>query len=262
MKRPFIGSVWDPAYLNVSRSEQRDRATGKASITRESEVDAEEAEQIVVISVDDNGNTKRTLMDNTTIESEEGEARKPASKFQPIYITDDEFKEWLPTIQRSELAKENGISNILPKAYYKNARYILENVVLPLRAQYPDLKINSWYRCEKLNAALYKKNNPNISDEAASKFSHHMTGAAVDLSSDSLGNAELFFECGNEFRFRELIWEYGDEKSPAWVHYACYPDGRMSQPDFVKVIGTSLPRDMSVAQFKSILREEVRYDVG
>lgn len=67
-----------------------------------------------------------------------------------------------------------GIENILPPSLYRNCVNILETVIAPLRARFPDLSITSWYRCPELNKAV-----------GGAPASSHMTGEGVDLYSPS-----------------------------------------------------------------------------
>ena len=71
------------------------------------------------------------------------------------------------------------------------------------------IKINSFYRCEELNRAI-----------GGSSRSQHCEGRAIDLD-DTFGyktNAEMFEYIRRNLSFDQLIWEFGDDKNPAWVH--------------------------------------------
>ena len=51
-------------------------------------------------------------------------------------------------------------------------------------------------------------------------ISDHLT-AALDLDCDVFGgktNAELFHYIKERLEFKQLIWEFGDEYTPNWVH--------------------------------------------
>jgi hypothetical protein len=87
---------------------------------------------------------------------------------------------------------------------------IAANVFEPLREYVGGpIKINSMFRCEDLNRAI-----------GGSSRSQHCQGRAIDLD-DTFGhktNAEMFNYIKNNLNFDQLIWEFGDNKNPAWIH--------------------------------------------
>lgn len=87
---------------------------------------------------------------------------------------------------------------------------IAHNVFEPLRKYVGGpIKINSFFRCEELNKAI-----------GGSKRSQHCEGRAIDLD-DTFGhktNAEMFEYVRKNLSFDQLIWEFGDDNNPAWVH--------------------------------------------
>jgi hypothetical protein len=71
------------------------------------------------------------------------------------------------------------------------------------------IKITSFYRSEKLNKAI-----------GGSSRSQHCQGRAIDLD-DTFGhktNAEMFNYIKENLSFDKMIWEFGDDDNPAWVH--------------------------------------------
>jgi hypothetical protein len=54
------------------------------------------------------------------------------------------------------------------------------------------------------------------------KNSQHATGQAIDLDCDGDGtpitNNAVFYWIFNNVEFTQLIWEFGNDVSPAWVH--------------------------------------------
>jgi hypothetical protein len=64
------------------------------------------------------------------------------------------------------------------------------------------------YRCGELCEAI-----------GSSKNSQHTKGQAIDMS--SLGektNGELFEWIKENLDFDQLIWEFGNDESPKWIH--------------------------------------------
>ena len=71
------------------------------------------------------------------------------------------------------------------------------------------IKINSFFRCEQLNRAI-----------GGSSRSQHCDGRAIDLD-DTFGhktNAEMFQYVKDNLNFDQMIWEFGDDNNPNWVH--------------------------------------------
>jgi len=71
------------------------------------------------------------------------------------------------------------------------------------------IKINSFFRGEPVNTAI-----------GGSKTSHHMKGQALDLD-DTFGyktNAEMYHYIKDNLDFDQLIWEFGDDENPNWIH--------------------------------------------
>lgn len=76
------------------------------------------------------------------------------------------------------------------------------------------LKVTSGYRGPELN----KRIGGSLSSDHT--ISDHLT-AALDLDCDVFGgktNAELFHYIKDKLEFKQLIWEFGDEYNPNWVH--------------------------------------------
>ena len=87
---------------------------------------------------------------------------------------------------------------------------IAENIFEPLRTHVGGpIKINSFYRSPELNTAI-----------GGSKTSQHCKGQAMDID-DTFGkatNAEMFRWIRENLNFDQMIWEFGDDDNPNWVH--------------------------------------------
>ncbi len=60
-----------------------------------------------------------------------------------------------------------------------------------------------------------------------SKNSQHTKGQAIDMDADVFGvvtNREIFDFILHNLEFDQLIWEFGNEENPGWVH-ASYVKG-------------------------------------
>ena len=87
---------------------------------------------------------------------------------------------------------------------------LADNLFEPLRKWVGGpIKINSFYRSPELNTAI-----------GGSTSSQHCQGRAVDLD-DTFGhktNAQMFYYIKDNLDFDQIIWEYGDDLNPDWVH--------------------------------------------
>ena len=92
-----------------------------------------------------------------------------------------------------------------------NFMEILANEVFePLRGYVGGpIKINSFYRSPELNKAI-----------GGSITSQHCKGQAMDID-DTFGhmtNAQMYYWIKDNLDFDQMIWEFGDDDNPNWVH--------------------------------------------
>ena len=103
-----------------------------------------------------------------------------------------------------------GIENKPNKEQLNNMKLIAEKVFEPLRSYVGGpIKINSFFRSPKLNKAI-----------GGSTKSQHCQGQAIDLD-DTFGrctNAEMYRFIKKHLDFDQMIWEFGDDDNPDWVH--------------------------------------------
>ncbi len=111
---------------------------------------------------------------------------------------------------KSNTAMRLNIDNT-PGAYeITNMNGIAHNIFEPLREWVGGpIKINSFFRCVELNKAI-----------GGSSKSQHCQGRALDID-DTYGhktNAEMYEWIKENLDFDQMIWEFGTEKNPDWVH--------------------------------------------
>ena len=117
-------------------------------------------------------------------------------------------------------ATRRGIDNVPNDEQLANMELIAEKVFEPLRKYVcGPIKINSFFRCPKLNKAI-----------GGSKTSQHCKGLAIDID-DTFGvvaNSDMYNYIKNNLDFDQLIWEFGDDDNPNWVHvsYVSKEDNR------------------------------------
>ena len=120
---------------------------------------------------------------------------------------------------RSQTAKRLGIKNEPHDEFVvKNLKAIAEHVFQPLREAFGcPIYVSSGYRHPDLNRAI-----------GGAKRSQHMEGRALDLDADVFGrctNAQIFHYIKDNLEFDQLVWEFGDEDNPDWVHVSYVLDG-------------------------------------
>jgi len=120
----------------------------------------------------------------------------------------------------SNTATRRGIDNTPNDEQLANMELIADNVFEPLRTYVGGpIKINSFFRCPELNTAI-----------GGSSKSQHCKGQAIDID-DTFGrmtNAEMFHWIKEYLEFDQMIWEFGDDDNPNWVHisYVSLEDNR------------------------------------
>lgn len=128
---------------------------------------------------------------------------------------------------RSVTAMRLGIDNTPNEYQLQNMELIAKNVFEPLRkAVGGPIKINSFMRVEKLNQAI-----------GGSSRSQHCQGRAMDLD-DTYGhwtNAEMYHYIKNNLDFDQIIWEFGTDENPDWVHVS-YVDADSNRKRCLKAI--------------------------
>lgn len=121
------------------------------------------------------------------------------------YLTDKEIC-YSRTAIRNNI--DNGMTSIM---HISNARLLCHNIYDPLCDHFKfKIPFSSFYRSVNLNRVI-----------KGAKGSQHMTGQAIDLDpncQNGLCNSKLFNYIRANMNFDQLIWEFGDDREPAWVH--------------------------------------------
>jgi len=109
----------------------------------------------------------------------------------------------------SSTATRKGISNVPNPDQLEAMQLVAEKVFEPLRVHFDKpIRINSFFRCSALNVAV-----------GGSGSSQHCKGEAIDMdATKGVTNAQLFNYIKDNLEFDQLIWEYGTDKEPDWVH--------------------------------------------
>jgi len=110
----------------------------------------------------------------------------------------------LKEFQASGLATLRNLNNEMSESQIASAKLLCENVFEPLRLYLnTPIKISSGFRSVQLNKMI-----------GGSATSQHTKGEAMDLQI----NAKGFNFIKDKLEFDQLIWEFGNDEQPSWVH--------------------------------------------
>ena len=107
-------------------------------------------------------------------------------------------------------AIRKGINNEPNKKQLSNMKLIAEKIFEPLRSYVGGpIKINSFFRCPDLNKSI-----------GGSSKSQHCHGQAIDIDDTygKMSNSDMYEWIKENLDFDQMIWEFGDDDNPAWVH--------------------------------------------
>jgi len=116
----------------------------------------------------------------------------------------------------SDTAIRLNINNEPSDYEISNMVNLANNIFEPLRKFVGGaIKITSMFRCNELNVAI-----------GGAKRSQHREGRAMDID-DTFGhktNAEMFNFIRENLNFDQLVWEFGTDENPNWVHVSYVSD--------------------------------------
>ena len=124
----------------------------------------------------------------------------------------------LAEVTRSETAKRKGISNMPTPEHIENFKLLAEKVFQPIREHFgKPIHISSGYRSKALNSAI-----------GGALSSQHCSGEAIDIDMDGtdITNAQVFNYIKDNLEFDQLIWEFGTDTNPDWVHVSYESTGK------------------------------------
>ena len=116
----------------------------------------------------------------------------------------------LAEVTRSETAKRKGISNMPTPEHIENFKKLAANIFQPIREHFgKPILISSGYRSAELNKAI-----------GGSLSSQHSSGEAIDIDMDGtdITNKQIFDYIKDNLTFDQMIWEFGTDANPDWVH--------------------------------------------
>jgi hypothetical protein len=118
----------------------------------------------------------------------------------------------------SSEAKRKGINNMPSEDILSNMKKLAINIFQPIREYFNQpIHISSGYRCVALNKAI-----------GGASSSQHCSGEAMDIDMDgtTISNAQVFDWIKHNLVFDQLIWEFGTDANPDWVHVSYESTGK------------------------------------
>jgi hypothetical protein len=118
----------------------------------------------------------------------------------------------IKSLYKSNTAINLGIDNTPDATSMSNLNTLYNSVLRPILDTFSGkVYISSGYRSKALNKALKGALN-----------SDHLYGYAIDLDSVN-SNKDIFNYIKDNLEFSQLIWEFGDDNQPDWVHVSYNP---------------------------------------
>lgn len=130
----------------------------------------------------------------------------------------------LEELYASATADRKNIDNKPDLVARRNLIKLAQNILQPIRDEYKHpIIVNSGYRCPELNKIV-----------GGAQTSQHMKGEAADISCVHTKKAYLFslirrMMSQGKIKVGQLIWEYGDDNEPAWIHVSLPTAGKLNQ---------------------------------
>ncbi len=121
----------------------------------------------------------------------------------------------------SDTAVRNSINNTPDAPTIARMKLVAEKCFEPLREWYKKpIRINSFFRSQSLNVKV-----------GGSATSQHCKGEAIDISAGSRTENRILYDwlVTNLPEWDQILWEYGDETGPDWVHISFKAKGNRKQ---------------------------------
>jgi hypothetical protein len=121
-------------------------------------------------------------------------------------------------VTKSTTATKYNISNTPNNEQLENIRFLCNGIIEVLIKKGFKFNINSFFRSLELNKKI---------GGATKSISQHCKGEAVDLS--SVDSISMFNFIKENLEFDQLIYEFGNEHQPQWVHVSLKKENNRKQ---------------------------------
>jgi len=119
---------------------------------------------------------------------------------------------------RSQTAERYGVRNMPSWNHVLALRNLCQQVLQPLRNHFGPIRINSGFRCERLNELVHGVGN-----------SQHLRGEAADLYIPNMGTGLQYFDfIRDNTDFDQLLFEYNSHGGK-WIHVSCKQDKKLNR---------------------------------
>jgi len=115
-----------------------------------------------------------------------------------------------------ELIETRHGENTPTAEHIENLKLLAQKVLQPLRDNVGKVVVSSGFRCERVNKIV-----------GGDTTSQHCKGEAADVI--CVNNRQAFIYIANNLPFDQLIWEYGNDKAPSWIHVSYKRTGNRKQ---------------------------------
>ena len=118
----------------------------------------------------------------------------------------------------SDSAKRKGIDNHPNPKQTENLQLLANKIFQPIRDHFKNpIHISSGFRSIALNKSI-----------GGASSSQHCTGEAMDIDMDgsTISNKQVFDLIKDNLSFDQLIWEFGNDVNPDWVHVSYESSGK------------------------------------
>lgn len=102
---------------------------------------------------------------------------------------------------------DTGLPNNPSQDEIRNLKLLVQKVLQPVRDKFGVINVTSGFRSPEVNSAV-----------GGSATSDHVHGRAADIQCEDM--ATVFKYIRKNLPFKQLIWEFGTDAQPKWIHVA------------------------------------------
>ena len=100
---------------------------------------------------------------------------------------------------------DTGLTNVPGQEEIRNLKLLAQKVLQPARDKFGVINVTSGFRSPEVNSAV-----------GGSATSDHVHGRAADIQCEDM--ATVFNYIRKYLPFKQLIWEFGTDVQPGWIH--------------------------------------------
>lgn len=100
---------------------------------------------------------------------------------------------------------DTGLPNVPGEGEIRNLKLLAQKVLQPARNKFGVINVTSGFRSPEVNSSV-----------KGSATSDHLYGRAADIKCEDM--AEVFNYIRKYLPFKQLIWEFGTDVQPGWIH--------------------------------------------